>query len=116
MFVVTLTCRFYAGAKRLGLRAEREYARAEFDAIDGNGGGHLLFDEFCAWMVQLNHHAFKCRMRGPEWAAANPNPQPFQAVDIAQKGIKKTRKLTSTPPPPAKPVAFEVETAASAGM
>jgi len=25
--------------------------KAEFRAIDGNGGGKILFDEFCAWAI-----------------------------------------------------------------
>ena len=27
---------------------------AEFKAIDANGGGQVLFDEFCDWSIQKN--------------------------------------------------------------
>ena len=31
-----------------------EDIEAEFAAIDGNGGGQILFDEFCAWSIKKN--------------------------------------------------------------
>ena len=40
---------FVAGAERLGHKLSRKRAAAEFDAMDSNGGGYVLFNEFCAW-------------------------------------------------------------------
>eukprot|EP00759_Apiculatamorpha_spiralis_P020182 PhF_6_TR25661/c0_g1_i1/m.36132 len=40
-----------AGSKYLGLGAIKEKELREiFDSIDTNGGGYILFDEFCMWM------------------------------------------------------------------
>ncbi|KAJ3223289.1 hypothetical protein HDU81_009294 [Chytriomyces hyalinus] len=42
---------FEAGRKKLGLTDGN--ARADFDEIDKNGGGLILFDEFCAYLLQF---------------------------------------------------------------
>ena len=40
---------FYLGAKKLGLKLKRREAEKEFAKMDANGGGVVLFDEFCVW-------------------------------------------------------------------
>ncbi|KAJ3231384.1 hypothetical protein HDU78_007735 [Chytriomyces hyalinus] len=42
---------FEKGRKKLGLTSGS--ARADFDAIDKNGGGMILFDEFCAYLSKF---------------------------------------------------------------
>ena len=40
---------FSAGCGKLGIKLSRADAAAEFAAMDENGGGFVLFDEFCSW-------------------------------------------------------------------
>ena len=40
------------GAKKLGLRLKKREAEAEFKKMDANGGGIVLFDEFCVWFTK----------------------------------------------------------------
>ncbi|KAI8608402.1 hypothetical protein BC830DRAFT_1174445 [Chytriomyces sp. MP71] len=42
---------FEKGRKKLGISAGE--ARADFDKIDNNGGGIILFDEFCAYLSRF---------------------------------------------------------------
>ena len=42
---------FIAGQRALGLNLDAEQARQEFARIDRNGGGQVLFDEFCEWVA-----------------------------------------------------------------
>jgi len=57
---------FARGAALIGLDLTPGEARATFDEIDTNGGGAILFNEFCAYV---------CRMKAEELDAAE-NPQP----------------------------------------
>jgi hypothetical protein len=43
----------------LGIRLPREQAERAFREMDVDGGGFILFDEFCAWCVQ--HQASAAR-------------------------------------------------------
>ena len=43
---------FYLGAKKLGLKLKRREAEKEFAKMDANGGGVVLFDEFCVWYTK----------------------------------------------------------------
>merc|ERR1712072_1028896 len=43
---------FMAGLSKLGLNLSEADARAEFDAMDSNDGGIVLFDEFCVWFTK----------------------------------------------------------------
>jgi hypothetical protein len=43
---------FRKGAKKLGLRLKKKEAQAEFKSMDANGGGVVLFDEFCVWYTK----------------------------------------------------------------
>ena len=43
---------FKAGLSSLGMELENEEAEAEFADIDKNGGGQILFDEFCTWLAE----------------------------------------------------------------
>ena len=42
---------FKAGLDKIGLAMSEEEAEAEFATIDKNGGGVVLFDEFCHWVA-----------------------------------------------------------------
>jgi hypothetical protein len=43
---------FYLGAKKLGLKLKRKAANKEFEEMDANDGGVVLFDEFCVWYTK----------------------------------------------------------------
>ena len=43
---------FRKGAKKLGLKLKRKQADKEFAEMDANGGGVVLFDEFCVWYTK----------------------------------------------------------------
>ena len=36
----------------MGLKLKRKEANAEFEEMDANGGGVVLFDEFCVWYTE----------------------------------------------------------------
>lgn len=59
---------FFSAVGKLGLGLDRKQALSEFQRIDSNGGGQLLFDEFCEWLVEINSFKFKERMRGTAYA------------------------------------------------
>ena len=42
---------FSAGVNKVGLNIPAEQLRIEFDTIDANRGGQILFDEFCIWVI-----------------------------------------------------------------
>lgn len=51
---------FYAGLSQLGLQLSEQDAREEFKKVDVNGGGQVLFVEFCAYVrsrVNPDHNA-----------------------------------------------------------
>lgn len=51
---------FKAGLEHVGLDAmEEEEAKTEFEGMDKNDGGQILFDEFCAWLAEK-----KCPVNG----------------------------------------------------
>jgi Ca2+-binding EF-hand superfamily protein len=64
---------FFSAVGRLGLGLDRKQAQAEFLRIDSNGGGQLLFDEFCEWLVEINSFKFKERMRGKSYVESIAN-------------------------------------------
>ena len=75
---------FFSAVSRLGLGLDRNQALAEFRRIDSNGGGQLLFDEFCEWLVEINSFKFKERMRGAAYVesvanGSNPAAAPKQS-------------------------------------
>eukprot|EP00760_Papus_ankaliazontas_P034431 PhM_4_TR7188/c0_g1_i1/m.29959 len=43
---------FAAGQKKVGLALDENALRAAFSDMDKNGGGYVLFDEFCSWMAK----------------------------------------------------------------
>ena len=43
---------FQAGLPKLGMQLAEAESQAEFESIDTNGGGQVLFDEFCEWFLQ----------------------------------------------------------------
>eukprot|EP01047_Picozoa_sp_COSAG01_P055791 COSAG01_NODE_6250_length_3771_cov_3.280501_2_plen_448_part_00 len=48
-----LTCReFFEGTQVLGVDVGRAEAEREFEVMDENKGGYVLFDEFCAWCAE----------------------------------------------------------------
>ena len=44
-------CTLVGCQRALGLNLDAEQARQEFARIDRNGGGQVLFDEFCEWVA-----------------------------------------------------------------
>jgi Ca2+-binding EF-hand superfamily protein len=48
---------FAAGCEILGLGLSAEEALAEFEACDTDGGGMVLFGEFCMWCAEREHSA-----------------------------------------------------------
>ena len=44
-----------AGLKKLGFEVTDQEAKKIFDAIDGNDGGKVLFDEFCKYTRQAQY-------------------------------------------------------------
>ena len=45
---------FAHGSRVVGLSLSAEEAAAEFANVDGDGGGFVLFDEFCAWAARTH--------------------------------------------------------------
>jgi Ca2+-binding EF-hand superfamily protein len=43
---------FAQGCAVMGIQLSRSVAAAEFEAMDENGGGFILFDEFCHWCAR----------------------------------------------------------------
>ena len=43
---------FREGAKKLKLKMKISKAKKEFNEMDANGGGVVLFDEFCVWYTK----------------------------------------------------------------
>ena len=43
---------FKAGLGKVGLQYDDAKAKQEFAKIDTNGGGQVLFDEFCIWVAE----------------------------------------------------------------
>lgn len=43
---------FKAGAKKLKLKLSNKQAKKEFNEMDANSGGVVLFDEFCVWYTK----------------------------------------------------------------
>jgi hypothetical protein len=43
---------FQAGLSYVGMSLSAAEAEAEFKSIDKNGGGIVLFDEFCLWYAE----------------------------------------------------------------
>ena len=43
---------FHEGCAIVGMSVDRATAEAEFAKMDENGGGYVLFDEFCVWCAQ----------------------------------------------------------------
>lgn len=43
---------FKLGAKKLKMKLKTSQARKEFATMDANGGGVVLFDEFCVWYTK----------------------------------------------------------------
>jgi Ca2+-binding EF-hand superfamily protein len=79
---------FFSAVSRLGLGLDRKQALAEFQRIDSNGGGQLLFDEFCEWLVEINSFKFKERMRGAAYVESIASgSSPAAAVDAELDGV-----------------------------
>lgn len=43
---------FMVGAKKVGVRMKKKALKKEFEIMDANGGGIVLFDEFCVWYTK----------------------------------------------------------------
>ena len=59
---------FREGLGLLGFDLSPADAEAEFAAMDGDGGGKILFDEFCVWYTGKVRHALPWTM--PVYASA----------------------------------------------
>jgi Ca2+-binding EF-hand superfamily protein len=69
---------FHAGSTQLGLKLSEEEAKDVFAKLDANGGGQILFDEFCAWLainrVPVNGEVQDSFVKSEETAAAAAEP------------------------------------------
>ena len=70
---------FLAGAPRMGLNLGEAEARAIFDKMDADGGGLVLFEEFCAFMGRLKaEHRDRAELRS---AVVAPQPESSSSDD-----------------------------------
>ena len=82
---------------------EVEDAEAVFGAIDQNGGGFVLFDEFSDWA--LRDEGLKCLPREEgEDDEYVPPPKLKPAVKDAGRQQQPSERPAAAPPAPAKPV------------
>nr|CAG8560107.1 1052_t:CDS:2 [Entrophospora candida] len=64
---------FKEGHKMIGIKvASEKDLKAEFDKIDANGGGYILFDEFCLFVSKKKQHDDKEAEK-----AENDKPTPY---------------------------------------
>jgi Ca2+-binding EF-hand superfamily protein len=85
---------FFSAVGKLGLGLDRKQALAEFQRIDSNGGGQVLFDEFCQWLVEINSFKFKERMRGAAYVESTAN-RTSPAAATAKQGPSSLTSLTT---------------------
>ena len=88
---------FFSAVSRLGLGLDRKQALSEFQRIDVNGGGQLLFDEFCEWLVEINSFKFKERMRGTAYVESIANGTSPKA-DVKQSPAPSIRSRALASP------------------
>jgi Ca2+-binding EF-hand superfamily protein len=67
---------FVAGCQRLGLDYSAEEAAREFQVVDQNNGGYVLFEEFCCWAGQAKIGVTK--QLWPKYKTAAPVIPPEQ--------------------------------------
>ncbi|KAH8064856.1 hypothetical protein JL722_1743 [Aureococcus anophagefferens] len=97
---------FRAGAPRMGLDLSDSEARVIFRKMDADGGGLVLFEEFCAFMGRLKaehkdrHEAREARARG---ASASGDYAPRASGDYARPSPR------ADPAPPRASVERELE-------
>ena len=74
---------FKKGAKKLKMKLSKSKLKKEFNAMDANGGGVVLFDEFCVWYTKKVN---------PEREIADCTSQ------FVEKRKKKSKKYTFNGP------------------
>ena len=92
---------FKAGMEKLGSTLTPESAQAEFDKVDTNKGGQILFKEFCRYVSQLlgsdvegDDVAFK---DDTDRAAAKKTSSPSSSLPA---GVEKVEGLSEFSPSP----------------
>lgn len=102
---------FTQGLNFVGLNLPQDEAEVEFDKLDRNGGGVVLFDEFCAWVAERS-----CPVNGDVETAfttsddrAKPATTGYAARKQPTKRSKKPAKRTK-PSPKKAPRAGPVDT------
>jgi hypothetical protein len=63
---------FKAGLKYVGMSLSAAEADAEFKSIDKNGGGIVLFDEFCMWYAEKQNPGYKHETAPKSASGARP--------------------------------------------
>ena len=80
---------FLAGAPRMGLNLGEAEARAIFDKMDADGGGLVLFEEFCAFMGRLKaEHRDRAELRS---AVVAPQPESSSDDDDVDAYLARRR-------------------------
>ena len=78
---------FAAGCVVLGLELSEMESAAEFAAVDTDGGGVILFVEFCAWVAKREAEAIEHEHDEPE-----PEPEPEQVDEAAAAAAAAVEK------------------------
>jgi Ca2+-binding EF-hand superfamily protein len=82
---------FAAGCATLGLKLSPAEAKKEFDACDSNGGGMVLFDEFCAWIAKRQYSTTQTQdpRRSPPRKLRGASPSGRKDRTGKAKGMRK---------------------------
>ena len=72
---------FAHGCSVVGLELSAEDAAAEFSKIDADGGGHILFVEFCTWCVKRHVGEDDDEVGAAPKASAEEGVPPEQAAE-----------------------------------
>ena len=97
---------FAHGCSVIGLELSPEEATAEFGKIDTNGGGHILFGEFCTWCVKRHVGEEDDEVgEAPDASAAGPAaPEAGHKKKSHEAGAAAESKQSKSKPEPVAPL------------
>ena len=81
---------FQVGCVVIGEKLSRIEARAEFSAMDENGGGYILFDEFCGWCARRQRRFDKI----PTTPRSERSPSSQRVWDLSLRGDGESLALS----------------------